>query len=392
MVPYISERLRLETNFYNEANNAEHMAKLIASEPRLRDRVYIPKVYRELSTERVMVAEWIEGVQLWDKETLTAPWKGGKNLGSPGCDGTPLDLSSAVTINTVSDNLEKGPNLKPERTWWRGADGQGGLGVHLSDVMQTMVDLFSAQIFLWGDVHCDPHPGNIFVRRRPGKGTAELVLLDHGLYIHLDPPFRRQYALFWKSLLTFDEKTLRKICESWGVTNLDVFASATLMRPYASRRQDGEFARALQGVLEGKDKQERAFIIQQQMRKGLRAILGDEHKWPRELLFLGRNLRIVQVNNQFLGSPVNRIKITGTWASRALVDDPDLSLGERWRNWWRHLTFRLIILSSDVMFYTSRVRQILGLGAGMENDIEETMRGIAKHTFGIELNHELFDA
>jgi len=67
----------LETDFQNEADNSERMAELVRGEPRLRDRVYIPKVYRELSSKRVMTAEWIEGVRLWDKDRITAKWQGG---------------------------------------------------------------------------------------------------------------------------------------------------------------------------------------------------------------------------------------------------------------------------------------------------------------------------
>ena len=59
LVPYISERLSLETDFENEANNSEMMARLVDGEPRLRGRVYIPKIYRELTSKRVMTAEWI---------------------------------------------------------------------------------------------------------------------------------------------------------------------------------------------------------------------------------------------------------------------------------------------------------------------------------------------
>ncbi|KAH8110202.1 ABC1 family-domain-containing protein [Phellopilus nigrolimitatus] len=369
MVPYINQRLLLETDFRNEADNAELTAAYVEAEPRLRGRVYIPKVHRGLSTRRVMTAEWIEGIRLSDKETLTAPWKGGKGVGTPGCDGTSLDF-------------------KPERSWWRGPDGTGGLGLRLADVMQTTVDLFSAQIFLWGHVHCDPHPGNILVRRRR-SGAPQLVLIDHGLYVRLAPDFRREYATFWKSLLALDNAALQRIAAQWGVRNTDAFASATLMRPYAGGDRSTE--RSLSGELEGADEAERAFAMQQRMRAGLRDILGDDRLWPRELLFLGRTIRIMQANNQFLGSPVNRVKIMGTWASRALVDDPGLSLFERWRNWWRHLVFRVVLLSSDAVFYTSRLRQVLGLGEGMESDMEKAMRQMAKHTFGVELNHDLFD-
>ena len=48
-------------------------------------------------------------------------------------------------------------------------------------------------IFVTGYIHCDPHPGNVLVRRRRlsrrerregrgREGEVEIVLLDHGLY------------------------------------------------------------------------------------------------------------------------------------------------------------------------------------------------------------------
>lgn len=371
----------------NEADNAERMAKLVAGESRLNGRVYIPKVYRDLCSKRVMTAEWIEGVRLWDKDSLTRPWKGPRRQGSPGCKGAPLDPRSRETVLETLHKNTREERLKPERDWWKGKDGKGGLGLSLKDVMTTMVDLFSAQMFLWGWVHCDPHPGNIFIRRLP-SGKPELVLIDHGLYIHMKPDFRHQYSLFWKSLMTFDNKTLGDIVQSWGINNADVFASATLMRPYTGG--DNTVSGEIKKGLTGKEQAERAFEMQQKMRKGIKSILGDEKKWPQELIFIGRNLRIVQGNNQFLGSPVNRIKIAGYWASRSLVDSPDLSYGEKIKNYGRHLIFRLVLFSTDVVFYTSKVRQFFGFGGGMEDEIEAQMKHMAKD-FGVELNHSVFE-
>lgn len=128
------------------------MADLVAGESRLSGRVYIPKVYRELSSKRIMTAEWIEGVRLWDKETLTRPWQGRWRQGSPGCRGAPLDAPNRQRIAEVIRNHPSEEHLKPNREWWKGVNGTGGLGVSLKDTMQTMVDLFSAQMFLWGCV------------------------------------------------------------------------------------------------------------------------------------------------------------------------------------------------------------------------------------------------
>ncbi|KAL5505080.1 hypothetical protein ACEPAH_7743 [Sanghuangporus vaninii] len=332
MVPYISERLRSETDFLNEAKNAELTAARVESDPSLRGRVYIPKVYHELSTRRIMTAEWIDGVRISDKEALTST---------------------------------------------------NGLNIRLGDIMYATIELFSKQIFQWGDVHSDPHPGNILVRRLP-SGAPQVVLLDHGLYVHLDNSFRREYAEFWTALMTFDNDTLRRIARNWGIRDSDAIASAVLMRPYQSTKD------LFSALPEDADEAERAFIMQERMRGNLREVLGDERIWPRALLFLGRTIRILQADNQLLGSPVNRVKIMAFSASRALVNDQELSLGARLRQWFRHLVFRTVLLSSDVVFYISRIRQLLGLGEGMESDLEKAEREIAK-SFGVELNHDLFE-
>lgn len=383
LVPYISERLLLETDFQNEADNSARMAKLIEAEPRLRDRVYIPKVYRELSSKRVMTAEWVEGVRLWDKDGITRPWKGGK-AGSPGSHGALLDTPGQPSH--PRQQKSNSGKLKPERDWWTGSDGKGGLGLSLKEVMTTMVDLFSAQMFLWGWVHCDPHPGNIFIRRL-ANGRSELVLIDHGLYVHMQPEFRHQYSLFWKSLMTFDNQTMNDVVKKWGVNNADIFASATLLRPYTGG--DGTVTNQIRGLSE-QEKRKRQFEMQQAMRKGVKELLGDGTKWPRELIFIGRNMRIVQGNNQYLGSPVNRIKITGIWASRALSEDMSLPWSERWRYYGSHLIFKLVLVATDVVFYAGKVRQYFGTGKGMEDDIEDHMKKMAKDA-GFELNHGVFE-
>ena len=160
------------------------------------------------------------------------------------------------------------------------------------------------------------------------------------------------------------------------------------MRPYTGG--DQSTSSAIREGLKGKDEAERAFEMQQKMREGIKEMLGDETKWPRELIFIGRNFRIVQGNNQFLGSPVNRVKITGLWASRALAESPDLPLAERIGNFGRHVIFRFVLFGSDVVFLFSKLRQFLGIGGGMEDDLENQMRSMAKG-FGVELNHGVFN-
>ncbi|KPI34389.1 ABC1 family protein C10F6.14c [Cyphellophora attinorum] len=364
LVPYITERLKLECDFTNEAANSRRMAEFVAAEPRLRDRVYIPKVYDDLTSKRVMTAEWIEG------------------------HGTPLDPPKQSTQHLQSASASSpGADLKPDRNYWRGVDGQGGLGLSLSEVMTTMVSLFSAQMFMWGWVHCDPHPGNIFIRRLP-SGHSELVLIDHGLYISMSPKFRHEYSLFWKSMMTFDNGTMGRVAREWGVNDSELFASATLMRPYQGGQ--GRIQKKFAEIGREEDAKKRHYEMQQASRQAVREILSDENKWPKELIFIGRNMRIVQGNNQYLGSPVNRIKITGNWASRALADNKDLKWSERWRYWASHMVFKVVLLGTDVAWWVSRVRQWFGKGKGMDDDMEQQMKKIAEG-YGVKMQHDVFE-
>lgn len=282
LVPYVCDRLMAETDFEFEASNSRKMRALIQNEPRLKDRVYIPEVYPELSSKRVMTAEWIEGIRLWDKEGITAPWNGGWRKGSPGAGSTGLSGEGIDSVrSSVLNNDPLNEKLKPTRDSWRGRDKKGGLGLSLKPVMQTMVDLFSAQMFLWGLVHCDPHPGNIFIRRLP-NGKPELVLIDHGLYIQMSPKFRKEYALFWRSLMTFDNATIAKITkEEWGIDAPDMFASATLMRPY-----EGGDHKVMNEIrkMSTTERKQRQFEIQQHMRKSVRDILANQDKFPQEFV------------------------------------------------------------------------------------------------------------
>jgi aarF domain-containing kinase len=286
LVPFITERLELETDFVNEAKNSETMRKLINDEPSLKGRVYVPIVYPELSSKRLLTTEWIEGVRLWDKATMTGPWLGGHGKGSPGVNGEQLEAPDMARIRRElrQNPGTSGAHLKPERNEWKGPRGRGGLGLSAKEVMTTMVDLFGAQIFKFGIVHCDPHPGNIFIRRLP-DGRAELVLIDHGLYVYMSPKFRREYGTFWKSLMTFDNDKIKEVTEEWGIKAADIFASATLMRPYEGG--DQEFKRGI--MMDGLTPSERSYAMQRRMKQGIRDILADEDKWPKELIFIGRN-------------------------------------------------------------------------------------------------------
>ncbi|THH10864.1 hypothetical protein EW146_g8234 [Bondarzewia mesenterica] len=109
------------------------------------------------------------------------------------------------------------------------------------------------------------------------------------------------------------------------------------------------------------------------LKERLKSFLVDTDKMPEELIFIGRNMRIMQGNNQMLGSPVNHIKITGFSASTAHTRAPHLTLVQR----------------------ISRAKQWLHAlwsreeGLRLEDELEKSVREIAKN-FGVEMDWTMF--
>ena len=67
------------------------------------------------------------------------------------------------------------------------------MGFKPEKVAELVSRTFNEMIFIHGDVHCDPHAANLFLRKDDATGQLQLVLLDHGLY--------RQVLAAYKSVL-----------------------------------------------------------------------------------------------------------------------------------------------------------------------------------------------
>ncbi|KAI8821295.1 ABC1 family-domain-containing protein [Fimicolochytrium jonesii] len=344
---YIASHLQLETDFINEGRNAELAAHNLASAPdNLNERVHIPKVYWDESSKRVLTTEWIEGLRF---------------------------TSSA------------------EEMMRRGWSPKG--------VMRTVVEVSADQIFRSGFVHADPHPGNIIIRPHPSHpASAQIVLLDHGLYVHCTPTFTHDYALFWKSIFTGDITTLTSIASQWGIKDVRMFASATIQRPWTP----GKAVHVDRSVNLGD-----LFERQVRMKETIRGFLDDAELLPKEVILIGRNLNIIRANNKYLGSPVNRINIMAHSAVK--------SLGPDWSIWssptsppaspttlltplaarLNYYTFRLTLLLSTLAFHLSRAVQKLRYvltgvaGGGFEDVLDGGVReGLER--LGIRVDEAVF--
>mmetsp|Transcript_75071 Transcript_75071/g.244069 ORF Transcript_75071/g.244069 Transcript_75071/m.244069 type:complete len:601 (+) Transcript_75071:828-2630(+) len=127
-----AEGLYTELDFRNEALNALKMQKLMKERaaPEVADRLVIPSPLLELTTRRVMVSEWVNGVRL---STL------------------------------------------PQ--------------AEIRDLIAIGQEVFLTQLLELGFFHGDPHPGNL-LKITEGPDTGKLCLLDFGLVAQV-PEFDR---------------------------------------------------------------------------------------------------------------------------------------------------------------------------------------------------------
>ncbi len=176
LLPEFRVNLKRELNFTMEGRNAVRVRKLFKDQDRLDKDMYIPEVFFPFTSKRVLTMEFIHGCRVDDIKGLKAR------------------------------------------------------GLEPAAVARTVANVFGDMIYVHGFVHCDPHPGNLFVRRvdkveptpttthprphtaAPGlippmsPSKAQLVVLDHGLYRELDESFRSSYCLLWKSLILRNRK------------------------------------------------------------------------------------------------------------------------------------------------------------------------------------------
>ena len=146
--------IKKELDFYHEAENAERFRRNFKDDP----YVYIPKIYWDWTTDRVLVQERIKGIKITDIEGLV------RN----GCD--------------------------PKIIARRGAS------------------LTLKQILVDGFFHADPHPGNIFVL--PGNVIAPV---DFGMAQRLDKRTKDYLKRMFKAILLEDSDTLSQVFSEMGM-------------------------------------------------------------------------------------------------------------------------------------------------------------------------------
>ncbi|XP_055989698.1 aarF domain-containing protein kinase 1 [Sorex fumeus] len=177
LVDEAKKNLPLELDFLNEGRNAEKVAQMLKHF----DFLKVPRIYWELSTKRVLLMEFVDGGQVNDRDYMER---------------------NKIDVNEISRHLGR---------------------------------IYSEMIFVNGFVHCDPHPGNVLVRKCPDTGKAEVVLLDHGLYQVLSEEFRLDYCHLWQALIWRDMKGVKEYSQRLGAGDLyPLFACMLTARSWHS--------------------------------------------------------------------------------------------------------------------------------------------------------------
>jgi len=146
VVESFEQSIREELRFLKEIEHIERFAKKFEGN----ETIYVPKVYRELSTDSLICMEYIEGIKISEIDTLKA-----------------LDIDCKM-------------------------------------VGKLAVDLYLEQVLEHGFFHADPHPGNLFVLPDRDK----LCFLDFGMMGTLLP---KDKELLGDLLLYFIRKDVKKL-------------------------------------------------------------------------------------------------------------------------------------------------------------------------------------
>ena len=132
-----------ETDYPIEAAHIEHFARQFLDD----QTIYVPKVYRELTTKRILTMEYVEGIKASDLDRLK----------------------------------QKGYDLK--------------------EIANRGANLIMKQIFAYGFYHADPHPGNIFI-----LPNAIICFLDFGMMGRFSEQERDDFTDLVRRILSKDEK------------------------------------------------------------------------------------------------------------------------------------------------------------------------------------------
>ena len=139
-----------EIDFVTEAANCKRFKEMFKDD----ETIYIPEVYEEYTTRRLLVLEWIDGIKINDYAALEAA------------------------------------------------------GIDRLEVANRTVQAYFHQFFDEGFFHADPHPGNIFVKPgTPGNGPI-IEFVDFGMVGSITSSMKKSMRALFLAFLTRDSEAI----------------------------------------------------------------------------------------------------------------------------------------------------------------------------------------
>ncbi len=163
IVDEIGKTLFEEIDFIQEGKNADHFRQNLKSN----ERIYIPRIFWQYSTRKILMIEYVPGIKITDLETLKS--------------------------NSIDPRF----------------------------LCLTLVNAYFKQFFEDGFFHADPHPGNIVV-----KNDGTIVFYDFGMVGRINESIRSELANVLISVIGNDTDTLLKTLK-----NLELIKNGTDIKP-----------------------------------------------------------------------------------------------------------------------------------------------------------------
>jgi predicted unusual protein kinase regulating ubiquinone biosynthesis (AarF/ABC1/UbiB family) len=139
-----------EIDYVREAANARRFKEMFKDDP----MIYIPRVYDQYLSRRVLVLEWIDGIKINDYAALDAA------------------------------------------------------GIDRLEVAKRTVCAYFYQFFEAGFFHADPHPGNIFVKKASTGDGPIVTLVDFGMVGSITKQMKRFMKDVFLAYITRDARSL----------------------------------------------------------------------------------------------------------------------------------------------------------------------------------------
>src|SRR5947209_3604419 len=139
-----------EIDYVTEAANANRFREMFKDDP----TIYIPKVYDDYTSRRLLVLEWVDGIKINDYATLEAE------------------------------------------------------GISRLEVARRTVRAYFYQFFQEGFFHADPHPGNIFIQKGSGSTGPIIAFVDFGMVGALSKTMKKALKDLFLSFVMRDSRAL----------------------------------------------------------------------------------------------------------------------------------------------------------------------------------------